>query len=464
MIILPFAENKAYGVLGLGKTGLATARSLKASKAKVFCWDDNPMAREEALKSFIPSTSPTLWPWAELQAVVWSPGIPHKLPKPHAVAERAAKKNVPLICDIELLFQARPAATYIGITGTNGKSTTTALIGHMIAQAGFEVGVGGNMGTPALSLPSLGANNYYVIEVSSYQLELLQSRRWDVGVLLNITPDHLDRHGSMDGYIQVKATIANTSADQTLVVGTSTQPPATLAEEWKKQPHLRVRLLSTDHAVRDGYFIREGDLIDSTYADERMISRFNHFETLQGKHNLENALAAYAVGRAIALQPGQILSALENFPGLEHRQQRVRHIDNTTFINDSKATNADAAAKALGSYQNIYWILGGRPKEGGLSGLEELMPRVRHAYLIGEAAPAFAKWLEANKVPFTHCHKLERATINAAKQALSDGHDGATVLLSPACASWDQFKNFEERGNAFIAAVKQFDPLTLDTL
>ena len=347
------------------------------------------------------------------------------------------------------MFEACPKAIYVGITGTNGKSTTTALIGHILASAGRKVQVGGNLGTPVLSFEPLGDDGIYVLELSSYQLELIRHNPLRVAVLLNITPDHIDRHGDMKGYIAAKARIFETDVPQTLVIGTDEPETRALAEQARKKKNLRVEEISVKHAVAHGVMIAGQQMFNYTGEEEGgVIANLGAFPALPGKHNGQNACAAFAACRALGVPAKQIVEGLKSFPGLAHRQQLVGEIDGVRFVNDSKATNADAAGKALACYDNIYWIIGGRPKEGGLNGLEEFTSRIRHAFLIGEATDEFAKWCEG-KTPYTSCNTLGVAVEKAALTAWKDKKSGAVVLLSPACASWDQFKNFEERGQVF---------------
>lgn len=445
MIVLPNIAGQKYAVLGLGKSGLAAAASLRASKAVVAVWDDNADARAAAEKAGYAVADPTKTDVAGFKALVLSPGIAHT----HPVAERFRTAKIPVVGDIELLFRACPDAVYVGITGTNGKSTTTALIGHILAQAGRNVQTGGNLGTPALALESLGKDGIYVLELSSYQLELIEQNPIRVAVLLNITPDHLDRHGDMAGYVAAKKRIISTTMPQTLVIGTDEPETRALAEQARQQNNLQIEEISVRHAVSQGVMAAGQQMFAYRNEEGGPVANLATLKTLPGKHNAQNACAAFAACRALDLSAKDIVRGLQTFPGLAHRQQLITEIDGVRFINDSKATNADAAGKALACYDNIYWIIGGKPKEGGLSGLESFMPRVRHAFIIGQASEDFAAWCAKNKVAHTLCGTLDVATSKAAALALADKKPGAVVLLSPACASWDQFNNFEERGDRF---------------
>lgn len=456
MITLLGIEGKSYAVLGLGKSGLSVAASLRASKAKVSVWDDSSEARAEAAKAGYEVADLNQIDLTGFEALVLSPGIPHTYPKPHPAVEKIRAARIPIIGDIELLFQACPKATFVGITGTNGKSTTTALIAHILAASGCKVQVGGNLGTPALSLEPLDEGGIYVLEFSSYQLELIHQNGLDVAVLLNITPDHIDRHGDMKGYSAAKARIFETDKPLTLVIGSDDKDTQALLFRARTKKNLKVEEVSVTHAVTRGVMIAGfGQMFHYTGEEEGgFIGNLGNITALPGQHNWQNAAAAFAACRALHISPKNIMQGIKSFPGLAHRLQLVAEMGGVKFVNDSKATNADAAGKALACYKDIYWIIGGRPKEGGLKGLEEFAPRIRHAFLIGEASQDFATWCEG-KMPYSLCNTLDVAVEKAALTAWKEKKSGAVVLLSPACASWDQFKNFEERGKVFINLVEQ---------
>jgi UDP-N-acetylmuramoylalanine--D-glutamate ligase len=453
MIVIPNIHGKKYVVLGLGKSGLATAASLRASGAEVAVWDDGAEARAQAAAGGYHVADISMVDLTGVDAFVLSPGIPHTHPKPHSAVTNARAAKIPVIGDIELLFRAQPDATFIGITGTNGKSTTTALIGHILAHAGRAVQVGGNLGTPVLSFNPLGANGLYVLELSSYQLELIAHNRLNVAVLLNITPDHIDRHGDMAGYVAAKARIFATDAPQVLVIGSDDPETRALMTQARQKKNVRIEEISVEHPVTHGIMVAGQQMFTYTGEEEGgLVTNLGNLPALPGKHNWQNACAAFAACRALGLSKKQIIEGLKSFPGLAHRQQFIAEIDGVRFVNDSKATNADATAKALACYDNIYWIIGGRPKEGGLKGLEEFVPRIRHAFLIGEASDQFAEWCEG-KIPYSRCGSLKVSVEESSAAAWKEKKKGAVVLLSPACASWDQFKNFEQRGEAFAAQV-----------
>lgn len=456
MIIFPSLKDQKYAVLGLGKSGFAAAATLRASKATLVVWDDNAKTRTEAENAGYTVADLNKIDLKDFEALVLSPGIPLTHPKPHPVVKKCQAANIPVIGDIELLFRACPKATYVGITGTNGKSTTTALVGHILKKSGRKVQVGGNLGTPVLSLDPLGANGIYVLELSSYQLDLIHQNPISVAVLLNITPDHLDRHGDMAGYISAKKHIISSVHPQTLVLGTDEPETKALLQQVQGQRHLHIEEMSMTHPVASGIELAGSTMVAHRLTGSKNIVDLATLERLPGKHNWQNACAAFAACRALGLVFDQIIKGLQTFPGLAHRQQFITEIEGVRFINDSKATNADAASKALACYDNIYWILGGKPKDGGLHGLEVFMPRVRQAFLIGDASDAFADWCEG-KVPYKRCKTMDVAVKEASAKAWKDKKPGATVLLSPACASFDQFKNFEERGEIFANLVQKLN-------
>ncbi|KAA0688346.1 UDP-N-acetylmuramoyl-L-alanine--D-glutamate ligase [Azospirillum brasilense] len=458
MINLFYMEGLPVAVMGLGKSGLATAEALVQSGADVWVWDDNESSRAAALAKGYKVVDLTTADLTELTTIVWSPGIPHTHPKPHPVALRARAANIELVCDIELLARSERDSAYIGITGTNGKSTTTTLIGHVMEAAGRRIAVGGNLGTPALTFPSVGAGGSYVLEMSSYQLELTYSITFDVAVLLNITPDHLARHGGMDGYVAAKKLVFHRQTKpRTAVIGVDDPTCRAIWEDLKAKDDQVIWPVSALGPVAGGVYAADGWLVDDTFGAAERVAELAAFPALLGTHNWQNAAAAYAACKAAGVPTPAIVAAMTTFPGLAHRQQLVRTIDGVRFVNDSKATNADATEKALATFDPIYWILGGQAKETGLDGLEAYAPRVRHAFLIGEASDRFAVWLEANTVPHTRCGTLDVAVNAAAELALAEALPGACVLLSPACASWDQFANFEKRGEAFADAVNRLE-------
>ncbi len=423
----------------------------------MLAWDDNPAARE-AVAGEVRLVDLGTADWRGIAALVLSPGIPHSYPEPHPAVVRARAAGAEIIGDIELLGRAQPAARTIAITGTNGKSTTTALIGHILAAAGQRVEVGGNLGTASLSLAPLGTDGAvgsYVLELSSFQLELVTTLAFDVAVLLNITPDHLDRHGGMDGYIAAKRRIfARQGRGAVAIVGIDDPICRAIADELRQANQVRIVPISAREAATGGVYAEAGSLIDATGPRPVRVLDLAEAARLPGSHNWQNAAAAYAAARAAGVAGEAAVVAIRSFPGLAHRQELVATIGGVRFINDSKATNADAAEKALACYQAIYWIAGGLPKAGGITSLVPHFGRLRHAYLIGSATEEFAATLDGS-VSFTRCGDLATAVTAAAAQARRDGVPDAVVLLSPACASYDQFAHFEARGDAFRALVAQ---------
>ncbi len=448
MIELAGTEGRTYAVMGLGASGIATAAALARAGAHVLAWDDDAGRRDAATRQGVALTDLGAADLAEAEALVLSPGIPHTYPAPHPIATRARAAGIPIICDIELLLRADAAPRVIGITGTNGKSTVTALVGHILKTAGVPCSVGGNLGPAALGLDRQGANGAYVLELSSYQIERIETAGFDVAVLINITPDHLDRHGGMDGYIAAKERLfALTRPGAVAVIGTDNTPSRAVAARAGTRGGLRVVLISANERVAGGVYVEDGRVIDATGPEPRRIADISRVETLPGVHNWQNAAAASAAMLAFGVAPALIASGLASYPGLPHRQEKLRRIGAVAYVNDSKATNPDAALRAIACYDNIFWIAGGLAKDGGFDSLRPGFARVRHAYLIGKAAPEIAAVL-GDKVPHTMSGTLEAALKDAHGAAQAAG-EPAVVLLSPACASFDQFANFEARGNAF---------------
>lgn len=453
MIPLTSYRDREVGILGLGKTGIATAQALHASGARVYLWDDNPASAERLPVGLASQMVPfAQWPWETLKAVVVSPGIPFTHPAPHPAITLARAHQVGLTSDIELLYEACPEARYVTITGTNGKSTTTSLIGHILQQSGMTVQVGGNLGTPALAMQPLGKGGIYVLELSSYQLDLLQRTRFQVAVFLNISPDHLDRHGDMEGYVNAKRHIfARQQAEDVAIIGVDDAWSEAVAREMIAAAQQRVIPIMTTQQSDKGVWVKQGVLHapfhSQTTLDLHMI------ETLQGQHNHQNAAAAYAACASVGCGHEQIAQAMQSYPGLAHRMQLVALQHHVRYVNDSKATNADAAEKSLGTYEPILWIAGGVPKAGGIDSLAPYFPRIRKAYLIGEAADAFAQTLQVH-VPYVMCESLQQATQLAHEDALAMQPEPVTVLLAPACASFDQFNSFEHRGDVFCETVQ----------
>jgi UDP-N-acetylmuramoylalanine--D-glutamate ligase len=452
-----FAGKRFY-VVGLGKNGLPAARALAAMGAAVDAWDDNEAARAAVNDATLhvmlrdPSADRSAGsPDGSFayDALLLSPGIPHLHPQPHAAAQRARAAGVPILSDVELLFQAVRAAgsraRFVGITGTNGKSTTTALLAHILAGAGRAVAAGANLGPAALSLPLLDDAGVYVLEMSSYMLERLESVRFDAAVMLNLSADHIDRHGDMAGYAMAKRAIFDRQTAQDLaVIGVDDAGSRAMAEWLRRRP---ARVVTVAGEGRADLWFDQGILRDA----DGPIANLTTAIALPGAHNAQNAAAAAAMAFALGVSRADVAHGLLSYPGLPHRQQRVGEIDGIAFINDSKATNADSTARALVCHQRMVWIAGGMQKEGGIEPLADYFPRIAHALLIGRDAPDFAATLAAHAVPHEIVGTLERA-VPAALAAARRTH-APVVLLSPACASWDQFTGYDQRGDRFAAMV-----------
>ncbi len=432
--------GRRFAVAGLGRNGLPAARSLLAMGAEVSVWDDQSEARAAATGLRLHDPALGL---DGFEALVLSPGIPHALPAPHPAALAARRAGIPVLSDAELLFQAVRAvgseARFVGITGTNGKSTTTALLAHILSGAGIESAAGGNLGVPALALPLLGEAGVYVLEMSSYMLERLLTLRFDVAALLNLSPDHLDRHGDIAGYVAAKRHVFDRqSMDELAVVGVDDEDSAGVARSLRDQEVVTVSgQRPADIWCGDG-ILRKGDT---------PILAMRDAPALPGPHNAQNAAAAAALALALGVMPQAVAVGIAGFAGLPHRQQRVAMVDGVAWVNDSKATNADAAARALACYDRLVWIAGGIAKAGGIEALRPLLPRVAHAVLIGRDAPALAQTLADAGVPYTVAGTLEAAV--PAARAAAARTASPVVLLSPACASFDQFSGFEARGERF---------------
>ncbi|OYX55869.1 MAG: UDP-N-acetylmuramoyl-L-alanine--D-glutamate ligase [Brevundimonas subvibrioides] len=494
MTPVPGFEGRRVAVFGLGRSGITAARALKAGGAEPILWDDGVSGRMQAEAEGFEVEDLTTADWSDFAALVLSPGAPLTHPKPHWTVDKAKAAGVPVIGDIELFARAiaaTPASLrpkVIAITGTNGKSTTTALIGWVLKQAGMKIAVGGNIGIGVLALPPPAEVQAYVIEVSSYQLDLTTSFAPDVAILTNISPDHLDRHGGMQGYVAAKARLfANLSERDTALIGideawgralaarlphatTVRTHPSPLAGEGgsrsetdegspqrlesalaasnsdgQRDPSSVSLRLPPSPARGEGILATPGSLtVDDVSVD------FSNARSLPGRHNAQNAAFAYAAARAVGVSHEAAVEGLMTFPGLAHRMETVGRLGAVRFVNDSKATNTDAARQALMSWPTSFWIAGGRAKDGGIEDLRDLFPRVAKAYLIGEAAEDFASTL--GDTPHVIAGDMAAAVALASADAAQTGGD-PVVLLSPACASFDQFPDFEARGEAFRAAV-----------
>ncbi|HVB88565.1 MAG TPA: UDP-N-acetylmuramoyl-L-alanine--D-glutamate ligase [Beijerinckiaceae bacterium] len=454
MIPITTMAGRRVALFGLGGSGLSTARALIAGGAMVAAWDDNERARAAAAEQGVPLENLAQMDWSSCVALVLSPGAPLTHPAPHWSAERAHAAGVEIIGDIELFCRERarlaPRSPFVAVTGTNGKSTTSALIAHIMQSAGVDAQLGGNIGTPILDLDPPEANRAHVIECSSFQIDLAPSLDPTVAVLTNISPDHLDRHGSMEHYASVKERLTR-GADVALV---------SVDDEWSWRigQHRSERLALPGRGVLpvsvrrelDWGFYLDGSKIVSRRpaASPIVLADLAGISTLRGRHNAQNAAFAAAALDMWKFEPGATQRGIETFPGLAHRMEIVGRIGRVLFVNDSKATNADAAEKALLSFDDVFWIIGGRAKEGGIEPLRPLFSKVRKAYCMGEAAESFARTL-GDEVPHEIDGALDQALASSARDAAQCEGAEPVVLLSPACASYDQFTNFEARGDAF---------------
>ncbi|CAK7192084.1 UDP-N-acetylmuramoylalanine--D-glutamate ligase [Commensalibacter sp. Nvir] len=451
-------NGKRYAILGLGKNGVAVAERLLSMGGLIQIWDDLPLKRKAISKKLQPYLSP-LNNLESFDALILSPGIPHQLPSPHPVAQHAIAINLPILSDAELLFRAVRAsgsnAVFVSITGTNGKSTTTVLLTHLLNQAGIQSVAGGNLGPAALALPLLGDKGVYVLEMSSYMLERLDTYKANISCLLNITPDHLERHGTMHHYINAKRHVFDRQNQQDLAIISIDDPLcANIATDliYNRQTNVQTFSINQDKC---NFYIQNAII----KYKKHYIANLNQAKSLPGAHNAQNALAASAIAYRLGLTSEQIQIGLNSFEGLDHRQKPVATIRSITFVNDSKATNADAAAKALSCYPKIVWIAGGLAKAGDIKSLVPYFPQIELALLIGKDAQILAQTLESHSVRFRIVKTLDKAVQQAYSFALTNKIN--TVLLSPACASFDQFKNFEERGELFTQLVNNLSKKVL---
>lgn len=463
MIPIHVFKGRTVALFGLGLSGIASARALAEGGATVAAWDDSEESRSAASEKGIALTDLSEADWSGFAALVLAPGVPLTHPEPHWTVKKAQDSGVEIIGDTELFFRERKRtgskARVIAITGTNGKSTTTALTAHVLKDAGLNAVFGGNIGTAILDLPPLSDDMVYVIEFSSYQIDLTPGLKANAAALLNISADHLDRHGTLENYAAVKARIfAALPPDGMAVTGVDDAHCRAIAD--RLAGPYDVWRVSVHEPVQTGVSVADGVLREYSEGADVASIGLAGIGSLRGEHNAQNAAVAYALARGMGLDSDAIGKGLASFPGLEHRMEEVGRVGRVVFVNDSKGTNADAAAHALASFDEIYWIAGGLAKTGGIESLASYFPRIAHAYLIGEAAGAFAKTLES-RVPYTLCGTLDKAVAAASKAAAkSDGAEPA-VLLSPACASFDQFRSFALRGDAFKAEVAKLDGVIL---
>jgi UDP-N-acetylmuramoylalanine--D-glutamate ligase len=452
--VTTFADRKV-AVFGLGASGLASASALFAGGADVIGWDDSPTRVEHATQAGIPTADLREVDWSKIAALVLAPGVPLTHPTPHWTVGLARAAGVEVIGDIELFCRERrriaPDSIFVAITGTNGKSTTTALVAHLLESAGHTAELGGNIGTAILSLEPPAPGRAHVIECSSYQIDLAPSLDPLIGILLNVSEDHLDRHGTLAEYAAVKERLV-ARAQRAAIVGVDDQWCQAAADRIEQAGKSVVRV-SVRRPLADGIYVQGEQIMRAAGGNAKPIALLGGINSLRGTHNAQNAACAAGAALALGLEPKAIQQGLWSFPGLAHRMEEIGRKGNVLFVNDSKATNADAAARALACFEDIFWIAGGKAKHGGIKPLAGYFPRIAKAYLIGEAAGEFAGTLQG-KVPFVVAGTLDRAVELAAQDAQAAGLAEPVVLLSPACASYDQFRNFELRGAAFRDAVK----------
>jgi UDP-N-acetylmuramoylalanine--D-glutamate ligase len=449
-------KGRKVAVFGLARSGTACIEALLMGGAEVHGWDDSMPAVEKARAAGLPVSDLHALDFAGLDALVLSPGVPLTRPEPHWTVLKARHAGIDVIGDTEVFAREadRAGAIIVAITGTNGKSTTTALTGHVLAAAGLDVDVGGNIGKAVFLLRQPVKGRVYVLELSSFQIDLMPGLKPRVGILTNITPDHLDRHGTMENYAAVKARMfLRQGRGDTALCGVDDGWSAAIAGQ-AAAGGADVRRVSVLEDLTDGIAAPDGILRDRR--DSKLVGEIvlTDMPALKGRHNWQNACLAYGAARALGIEASAIAAAMRGFPGLAHRMQQVGRVGAIAFVNDSKATNADAAEKALSSFENIYWILGGIAKSGGIDPLRPLFGRVARAYLIGQAAEAFRAAI-GDALPAEICGTLAKAVAAALRDARQDNRAGAVVLLSPACASFDQYPNFEVRGDAFVKAVAQ---------
>ncbi|WP_299358194.1 UDP-N-acetylmuramoyl-L-alanine--D-glutamate ligase [uncultured Paracoccus sp.] len=463
MIPVQGVENQTIAVLGLGRSGRATAAALAAGGAHVIAWDDSAETRAGAEAdgmTLVDLTREAGWD-RQIDALITSPGIPHLYPQPHPAIALACARGVPVDNDVGLFFRSFATAGWddfatpprvICVTGSNGKSTTTALIHHILQEAGRPTQMGGNIGTGVLALEAPEDGEIVVLELSSYQTELARALTPDVAVFTNLSPDHLDRHGGPGGYFAAKRRLFAEGGPDRCIIGVDEVEGRFMAGQLAQSPQddRVIRISVNARLERFGWsvFARKGFL--SEYRKGRQVASLDlrGITGLPGAHNHQNACAAYAACRAVGLAPRSIEAAFHSFAGLPHRSQTVAEIDGVRWVNDSKATNVDAAEKALLAFDRIRWIAGGLGKDGGIAALAPHLDRVVKAYLIGHSARSFA--LQIGQTPHEVVDTMDEAVARAAAEA----QPGETVLLAPAAASFDQYPNFERRGEHFTALVQ----------
>lgn len=454
-----------YIVYGLGISGISTAKFLQNKNYDIVATDDNQDAIKINANKYPNLTlkNPEEISYNKNSIISFAPGIPLFYPKPHQILQEVKKHDCKLTCDLEIFYNFNHQNNiFIGITGTNGKSTTTALTGYIFKELNLKSEVGGNIGIPVFDLPQNQENFNYILETSSYQLDLINDIKFNISALLNITPDHIDRHGSLENYIKSKKRIfQNQTASDYAIIGYDNKITNQIYHDFKDNNFsANLIAISTQQNLNEGISILNNKIFINIFSNK---FSFDFEPILKGEHNMQNIACSLAIiccylhKNHILNQENiaKIIKIIESFTGLKHRMQLVASFDNINFINDSKATNAESTENALKSYDNIFWIVGGRAKEGGINSLEHYFSKIIKAYLIGESSNDFAKFLHQNNVNYQDCHNLKNAFETALKDCKSSNLSNKNILLSPACASFDQWKNFEERGDFFCKLVNE---------
>lgn len=454
-------REKNIAVFGLAKSGKSAIRFLLDNEANVYCWDENEKSRSDFAAEIGTTDRFNLldykdFPWEKISHLIMSPGVPLTHPEPHNVVKLADRYNCLVTADIEFLYKTNPEPKYIGITGTNGKSTTTSLIGHILKESGIKTNVGGNLGFPALDFDKLNNEGANVIETSSYQLDLLHETKFDIATILNITPDHIKRHGDMEGYIKAKKKIFRNQGEGSFaIIGVDNHNTKAIYEELAKDKSSSRKIIpfSVQEKVEGGIALINGVIYNDIDGKNEEVQLGEAH--LKGKHNDENMACAFCACYAYGLDSTTIVKHLKTFAGLRHRMQFVGKYKNINFINDSKATNAESTEPALKTYDNVYWILGGQSKAGGIQILKPYFSRIKHAFLIGDASDEFAETLEESCIAYTKCGELKNAFDEAVEMAESET-DTVNIILTPACASFDQWPSFDARGDAFCEMTEKY--------
>ncbi len=461
MIPVTIYSGKSVALFGLGGSGFVTAQALMAGGALVTAFDDNRDSVAKAKAAGINTADLRGCDFGIFDLLVLAPGVPLTHPSPHWSVELAKTAGVEIIGDIELFCRQRnhvaENSILVAITGTNGKSTTTALISHVLKNAGCKVEMGGNIGRAVLDFEETEDGTIYVVEVSSYQIDLSPGINAEIGILLNLSPDHLDRHGSMENYAAIKESLVQKS--KSAIIGVDDEMCRAIAARLEES-NVPITRVSVHEQLETGVYVSGGEIFYANHDTTEKIADLGKIGSLRGIHNAQNACVAWKACSDCGLSDVEIQSGFENFPGLIDRMEELGSVGNVLIVNDSKGTNADATDMALGSFERIYWIAGGLAKEGGFESLKRHFPRIAKAYLIGEAAPIFAGVL-GEDVDFEISGTLDKAVHHALEDAGSDKYPEPVILMSPACASFDQFSSYAARGERFRQLIQQVDGFIL---